>query len=262
MSDEILVARQDGIATITLNRPSQRNAMSHGMWQEVGRVCRELEGDDGVRVVILRGAGDEAFSAGANIKEFEELRSDSAKARRWSQAVEAAIEELAALSKPSIALIKGYCVGGGCELASFADLRIASESARFGVPAARLGISIGYHEMRRLVQLLGPGNTSYLLLSARNLDAQEALRIGLVNQVLPLEEIDVYTMKLAREMAALAPLAHRDNKEILRTVLTDPGLRGLTPGQEALPFRVFDSEDYREGRRAFVEKRRPQFRGR
>ena len=157
--------------------------------------------------------------------------------------MDAAIGRLGAMSKPTVALIKGYCVGGGCELATFADVRIAAGNAQFGMPAARLGISIGYKEMRRLAQLVGPGNTSYLLLSARLLDAQEALRIGLVNQVVPLGEIDDYTSKLARSMAALAPLALRDNKEIIRTVLADPGLRNLTPEQESLPFGVFDSQD-------------------
>ena len=262
MPDDILVSVQDGIATITLNRPEQRNAMNYGMWQAIGRICQELEQDSSVRVVVLTGAGEEAFSAGADIKEFETYRSNSTQARAWASTVDAAMERLGAMSKPTVALIKGYCVGGGCELAAFADVRIAAENAQFGVPAARLGISVGYKGMRRLAQLVGPGNTSYLLLSARLLDAQEALRIGLVNQVAPLEQIDDYTSKLARSMAALAPLALRDNKEIIRTVLSDPGLRNLTPEQEALPFRVFDSEDYAEGRQAFVEKRRPQFKGR
>lgn len=262
MSEDILLAIQEGIATITLNRPSQRNAMNYGMWEALGPICRELEQDTGVRVVVLTGAGGEAFSAGADIKEFERYRDNSSTARQWSNTVDAAMEGLGALSKPTVALIKGYCIGGGCELACFADVRIAADNARFGVPSARLGITIGHVEMRRLVQLLGPGNASYILLSARLLDAQEALRIGLVSQVLPLEEIDDYTAKLAGDMAALAPLAHRGNKESIRTVLATPDLRALTPEQEAQPFRAFDSEDYQEGRRAFLEKRHPKFQGR
>ena len=262
MSEDILLSVQEGIATVTLNRPDQRNAMNYGMWQDMGRICQDLEQDPSVRVVVVTGAGHEAFSAGADIKEFEEYRDNSTKARKWASAVESAMGGLERLSKPTIALIKGYCVGGGCELACFADVRIAAENAQFGVPAARLGISLGYREMRRLVQLLGPGTTSYILLSARLLDAQEALRTGLVNQVLSLEEIDDYTAKLATGMAALAPMAHGDNKQIIRTVLVNPDLCDLTPEQEALPFRVFDSEDYKEGRRAFIEKRRPQFKGR
>jgi enoyl-CoA hydratase/carnithine racemase len=169
---------------------------------------------------------------------------------------------LQALSKPSIALIKGYCVGGGCELATFADIRVAAANARLGIPPARLGIALGYREMQRLVQLVGPGRASYIIFSARLLDAQEALRIGLVDQVVPLAEIDGYTLKLAQEVTALSPVSHRANKAIIRTALANPSLQGLTPEQEALPYSVFDSEDYREGRRAFVEKRRSQFQGR
>lgn len=261
MAEDLLLDIQDGIATITLNRPEQRNAMNYGMWKGVGDICPELEKNPDVRVVVVTGAGTEAFSAGADIKEFEELRSNSAQARQWGGVLDAAMNGLAKLSKPTISLIKGYCIGGGCELACFTDVRIATENARFGVPAARLSIALGYDEMRRLVQLVGPGNLSYILLSARLLDAQEALRIGLVNQVLPLEEVDECTAKLAGDMASLAPLSHRNNKAIIRTVLNNPELHNLTPEQEALPFQGFDSEDYKEGRLAFVEKRRAEFRG-
>ena len=261
MAEDLLLSIQDGIATVTLNRPNQRNAMNYGMWRAIGDICPDLEKDPKVRVVVVTGAGEEAFSAGADIKEFEELRSNSAQARQWGGVLDAAMNGLAQLSKPTISLIKGYCIGGGCELACFTDVRIASESARFGIPAARLSIALGYDEMRRLAQLVGPGNLSYILLSARLLDAQEAFRIGLVNQVLPLEEIDEYTAKLALDMMNLAPLSHRNNKAIIRTVLNNPELRDLTPEQEALPFQGFDSEDYKEGRLAFMEKRRAEFKG-
>ena len=262
MSDDVLVSTEDGIATVTLNRPDQRNAMNRGMWQALGSIWTELNEDPGVRAVVLTGAGEDAFSAGADIKEFDQHRDNSAKARSWSGAVDAAMLNLGRMTKPTVALIKGYCVGGGCELAAFCDIRIAAENAQFGVPAARLGISIGYEEMQRLIQLVGLGNTSYILLSARLLDAQEALRIGLVNQVAPLAEIDEYTSKLVKGMTTLAPMALQDNKDIIRTVLANPSLEGMTPEQEALPYRVFDSADFAEGRRAFVEKRRPQFQGR
>ena len=261
MAEDILLDIQDGIATITLNRPDQRNAMNYGMWRAIGDICPDLERDPTVRVVVVTGAGEEVFSAGADIKEFEQSRTNSAQAREWESVLDAAMNGLAQLSKPTISLIKGYCIGGGCELACFTDVRIATENARLGIPAARLGIALGYDAMRRLAQLVGPGNLSYILLSARLLDAQEALRIGLVNQVLPLEEIDEYTAKLARDMMNLAPLSHRNNKVIIRTVLNNPELHGLTAEQEALPFQGFDSEDYKEGRLAFTEKRRAEFKG-
>ena len=262
MAEDIFVSTMDGIATVTLNRPDQRNAMNYEMWQDLGRICLELDSDPDVRVVILRGSGNDAFSAGADIKEFDQKRSNSNLALKWAGAIDGALDGLELLRKPSIALIKGYCIGGGCELACFADIRICSDTAIFGVPAARLGISIGYKEMRRLIELVGLGNVNYILLSARMINASDALRMGLVNQVVPVNEIDEYTSKLASSMAALAPLSHRDNKQIASLVLANPGLHGFTPEQEALPYRVFDSYDYREGRRAFVEKRRPNFQGR
>lgn len=262
MSENILVSTRDSIATVTLNRPGQRNAMNYEMWQDFGRICLELDSDPTVRVVILTGAGNEAFSAGADIKEFDQKRANSKLALKWADAIDAALHGLESLRKPSIALIKGYCIGGGCELACFADIRICSDNARFGVPAARLGISIGYKEMRRLIELVGLGNVNYILLSARTMGASDALRMGLVNQVVPMDEIDEYISKLASGIASLAPLSHQDNKRIASLVLKNPGLNGLTPEQEALPYRVFDSYDYQEGRRAFVEKRRPNFEGR
>lgn len=261
MSEDLLLEIKDGIATITLNRPEQRNAMNYGMWEGIGDICVELEQNSEVRVVVVTGAGTDAFSAGADIKEFEELRSNSKQAQQWGSILDRAMNGLGELSKPTISLIKGYCIGGGCELACFTDLRIATDNSKFGIPAARLSIALGYDEMRRLAQLVGPGNLSYILLSARLLDAQEALRIGLVNQVLPPDEIDEYMMKLVRDIANLAPLAHRNNKTIIRTVLNNPELQGLTPQQKSLPFQGFDSEDYKEGRLAFVEKRRAEFKG-
>ncbi|MBI4234104.1 MAG: enoyl-CoA hydratase/isomerase family protein [Chloroflexi bacterium] len=262
MPEDILLKIGDSVATVTFNRPGQRNAISYSMWLELQRLAVDLEHDPSVRVVVFTGAGKDAFSAGADIKDFDLYRDISEKAKLYAAASEGAMERLAAFSKPTIALVRGYCVGGGCELAATLDLRVAAENARFGVPAARLGITIGYREMRRLVQLIGPGVTSHILLTARLLDAQEALRVGLANAVLPLEEVEEYTYKLAQEVASLGPLAHRYNKEVLRTVLANPALAGLTPEAEHLPFRVFDSEDYREGRRAFLEKRRPRFGGR
>ena len=158
-------------------------------------------------------------------------------------------------------MIKGYCVGGGCELTLAADIRIAADNARLGIPAARLGIVIGYQEMRRLVDLIGPGNASYMLLSARMLDAHEARSMGLVNAVLPLDEIDGYVARLAQEVAELAPLSHRVHKQILHKVMRDSD-KPLNSYETALPYVNFDSEDFQEGRRAFIERRKPNFKGR
>ena len=261
-SEDILVAIEDGIATVTLNRPSQRNAVSYEGWLELGRVFAELDREDSVRVVVITGAGDRAFSAGADIKDFDRHRYNSAAGKTYAAAFDGAMDALEEVSKPTICLIKGFCVGGGCELSTAADLRISADNGRFGVPVARLGILVGYREMRRLVNLVGPGNTSYILMSGRLIGPDEALRIGLVNAVLPLAEVDDYVYGLAREMVPLAPLSQSRHKRILRSVLRNPSLEGFTADEEDLPFTNFDSEDFHEGRRAFIERRAPEFKGR
>ncbi|MGH7377569.1 MAG: enoyl-CoA hydratase/isomerase family protein, partial [Candidatus Methylomirabilales bacterium] len=151
---------------------------------------------------------------------------------------------------------------GGCELATFTDIRVAAENSRFGIPSAKLGLLVGYREMQRLVRLVGPGVAMDLLLTARLMDAEEALRVGLISRLVPLAEIEETAWKLAVEVASLAPLAHRGHKQILETVLTNPRLKGLTPQQKRLPFACYDTADFHEGRRAFLEKRRAKFKGR
>ena len=261
MSQDILVDRRDGIATVTFNRPEQRNAISYSMWQDLSRICIDLEAARDVRVVVFRGAGDEAFSAGADIKDFDEYRDSAAKARVYASAVEGAMDAVEGLSKPTLCLIKGYCVGGGFELTHACDIRIASDTARVGITAARLGICIGYKEMRRLVQTAGRAAAMDILLTGRLVDAREALHLGLVSQVVDSAQVEEHAYDTAARIARLAPLSHKAHKEIVRTVAEDPGLTALTPEQEALPFAHFDSKDFLEGRRAFLEKRRAEFRG-
>ena len=262
MSNDILLDIQDGIATVTFNRPDQRNAIDYHGWQELRCIAIDLEDDDQVRVVVLTGAGDRSFSAGADIKDFESYRNNSTKAKMYSEAFDGAMDAVEGMSKPTISLIRGFCVGGGCELSTATDIRIAADNSRFGIPVARLSILVGYREARRLVQLVGPGNASYILLSARLIDAHEAFRMGLITKVLPLDEVQEYAYGLSKEMTLLAPLSQMRHKQILQTVLDNPGLRGLTPEEEHLPFSNFDSEDFQEGRAAFIGRRDPQFKGR
>ena len=261
MNDEILVQRDTPIATITINRPAQRNAISFVMWLELSRLLESLDSDPDVRAVVVTGAGDRAFSAGADIADFDEHRADGAKAKAYNEAVDKVLAKLADMRTPTISMIRGFAVGGGCELAVATDLRIASEDSRLGIPAARLGITIGHQEMQGLVNLVGKGTALYILLSARLLDAQEALRVGLVNQVVPIEELHAYTYKLANDIAALAPLSHAVNKLTLRQVQAKPDLADLTPEESALPLGQFETQDYVEGYRAFLEKRAPRFIG-
>ncbi len=262
MKQDLLIERRDGVATVTFNRPQQRNAIHYEMWRGIARLMEECGKDKSVRVVIFRGAGQEAFSAGADIAEFDRWRKDSGVAREYARAVEAALDAIAALPKPTIALITGFCVGGGCELATATDIRVAAENSRFGIPSAKLGLLVGYREMQRLVRLVGPGAAMDLLLTARLMDGEEALRVGLISRLVPLAEIEEAVRKLAAEVAALAPLAHRGHKQILETVLVNPRLKGLTPKQKRLPLACYDTADFQEGRRAFLEKRRAEFKGR
>jgi enoyl-CoA hydratase/carnithine racemase len=262
MSGDLLIERRDGIATVIFNRPEQRNAIHYEMWRGIARLMAECGKDKSVRVAVFRGAGQEAFSAGADIAEFDRHRKDSTVAQRYHRAVEGALDAVAALPKPTMALITGFCVGGGCELATATDIRVAAENSRFGIPSAKLGLLVGYREMQRLVRLVGPGVAMDLLLTARLMDAEEALRVGLISRLVPLVEIEESVRTLAGEVASLAPLAHQGHKQILETVLSNPRLKGLTPKQKRLPFACYDTADFHEGRRAFLEKRRAQFKGR
>lgn len=261
MNDHILVDSKTPIATVTFNRPSQRNAISFAMWRQFADIMQELDAARDVRTVVITGAGDEAFSAGADIQDFDEHRSDSARGRGYNDAVNRALKILSDMGTPTISMIRGFAVGGGCELAVATDLRIASDDSRLGIPVGRLGISIGHREMRGLVNLVGKGNALYILLSARLLDAQESLRIGLVNQVVKPEDLHDCTHKLADEIASLAPLSHAVNKLTMQQVQNKPSLKDLTQEEADLPLTQFDTKDYLEGYKAFLEKRRPNFTG-
>ena len=261
MSDNILVDHRLTVATITINRPAQRNAINFQMWGQLAQIFRDLDADQDTRAIVITGAGDEAFSAGADIQDFEQYRSDSTKGRVYNQAVDGLLDVLADLETPTISMIQGFAVGGGCEIAVATDLRIAAEGCKLGIPVARLGITIGHREMRGLVNLVGKGSALYILLSGRLLEAEEALRIGLLTQVVPVAELQAYTYQLAEEIAGLAPLSHAVNKRTLNQVLSMPSLAELTPEEADLPLTQFDTRDYREGYRAFLEKRRPEFIG-
>ena len=258
---DIVVGVEDAVATVTFNRPQRRNAIDYDGWLALRLVAEALAGRADIRIVVFAGEGDDAFSAGADIADFDRHRNDSEEARVYGAAFDGAVDAIGAIPQPTVCLIKGACIGGGCELSLAADIRIAADNGRFGIPAARLGILIGHREMGRLVGLVGRGNASYLLLTCRLIGATEALRIGLVNAVLPLAEVDEYVYAMAAEIASLAPLSHLRHKQIMETVLRNPSLEELTAEQEDLPFSNFDSEDFHEGRRAFMDRRPPQFHG-
>ncbi len=259
---KLYLEQRGPIAVIVINRPEQRNAINAEMWLELKRLAGEINAHDETRVVVIRGAGEEAFSAGADIAEFDALRNNSAQARVYSETFDGALDAVWELNQPVISMIRGFCVGGGLELACCTDLRLAAEGSRFGIPTARLGVLVGYREMRRLLQLVGPGGAAEILLAARILNGEEALRMGLITRLVSAEKLEEEVFKTAEEIAGMAPLIHRWHKQIIRTVLRKPSLEGLTPEEEAVPFACFDSEDFQEGKRAFLEKRKPVFRGR
>ena len=261
VADHLLFQREGAVATVVFNRPQQRNPISYDMWIALREQMSELAGDEEIRCVVFRGAGGEAFSAGADIKDFSEHRYDSESARTYGITIEATLDAIDEIPKPTISMIEGFCVGGGLELASATDIRIASPGSRYGIPVARLGITAGFKEMRRVVRLVGPGNASYIALSGELMDAENALRIGLLTELVAPESLEDRVYSLARRMAELAPMSHADHKEIIRTVGNNPGLIGMTDKDFSLQYRVFDTDDFKEGMSAFVEKRKPRFKG-
>jgi enoyl-CoA hydratase/carnithine racemase len=257
---KILAEVRDGIGWLTINQPEKRNAISVAMWEAIGIAVERFAADPAVRVVVMRGAGGKAFAAGADISEFEKVRADASAQEEYARRTAGARQGLAGLKKPLIAMVQGFCIGGGLAVALHADFRIASSDSRFGVPAARLGIAYGMEGLERLVALVGPSKAKEILFLARRHSAEEALAMGLVNAVVPPERLEEEVTTWAREMAANAPLSIRASKETIDQLAGDPARRD--PARiEALGRACFDSADYAEGRRAFMEKRVPQFTG-
>jgi enoyl-CoA hydratase/carnithine racemase len=261
MSDLILVEQKDAIATVVFNRPQMRNALSLAMWREIARVAEALGKDPGLRAVVYRGAGAEAFASGADISEFKEVRKDVATAQAYGKETEAAYLAIRQCPKPTVAMIFGFCMGGAMAVAMACDLRFAAEGSKFGIPAARLGIIYGLASVRQLVDLVGPSYAKDILFSARTVDAREALAIGFINRLLPAAELEAYTYDYLGKVVGNAPLSVRGAKIIVEAILEDGGLSQRERIRQ-LALEAFESEDYREGTRAFLEKRPPHFQGR
>jgi enoyl-CoA hydratase/carnithine racemase len=258
-AEPILTARDRAIATVTLNNPGKLNALSLEMWKQLGEAMRALDADESLRCVILRGAGTEAFAAGADIAEFAAVRRDSAQAREYGGQIASTMRAIGECRHPTVAMIHGVCVGGGLEVASQCDLRICGESSRFGIPIKRLGLVVAYAELAALIALVGRAVALEILLEGRVFGAIEAKEKGLVTRVVPDERVEAEALATAQRIAEGAPLVARWHKRFARR-LADP-----TPLSEAEVdegYACFDTEDYRAGYRAFLEKRAPQFTGR
>jgi enoyl-CoA hydratase/carnithine racemase len=260
-SGKMLAHVDGGVGRITFNQPEKRNAMSVEMWDGLTAILDAWDNDPSVRVVILTGAGDKAFVSGADISQFGASRSNAEAQKEYDKLTSAGRRKLAAFEKPVIARIQGFCLGGGLGIAMQADMRIASESSAFGIPAAKLGIAYGFDMCSRLIGLVGHAHARMMLFTGERLDAAEAGRIGLVNKVVPDAELDATVDKLARGIANNAPLSVKGMKFILAQVLRDPAERDMAGVLDAVS-TCFDSADYTEGRTAFMEKRKPAFTGR
>ena len=261
MSSGILIKRDGAIATVTLSNPGKLNALTVAMWQELARAMERLSADDALRCVVLRGAGNEAFAAGADIAEFAQARDNAGQGRVYHrQYVHGALQAVGACRYPTVAMIHGPCAGGGLEIACMCDLRIAGESGRFGVPINRLGFAIAYDELAALLPLTGRAIAFEILVEGRLWDAREALQKGLLTRVVPDAGLEVEAYATAHRIAAGAPLVNRWHKRFVRRLAPQPA--PLTEAEIEENFAYFATEDYREGMRAFGEKKRPEFKGR
>ena len=255
-----IAARKDGaVGWLVFNNPERRNAVSFEMWQAIPDVLADFGSDPQIRCVVLAGAGDKAFASGADISQFEQNRASADGVRRYEQVGDAAMSRLRSLDKPTIAMIRGYCLGGGLNIAALCDLRIAADDARFGIPAAKMGLGYRAEAMKSLVELVGAAFAREIMITARQFNAAEALHMGLVHKVVPVAALLAETRQYCDMIAANAPLTIRSARRVIREVTKSDYDAAAC---RAWVKECFESEDYAEGRRAFMEKRKPAFKGR
>jgi len=260
-TDKVL-ARKDGkVGYVTFNNPERHNAVSLDMWEAASGILDDFRDDKNVRVVVVTGAGGKAFISGADISKFEKERSTQDAIEHYNAVVERANNAFYTFPKPTIAMIRGYCIGGGVGLALCCDLRICSEGSKFGVPAAKLGLGYRFDGLKKLVDLVGPSFAKEIFYTARQFTAAEAHQMGLVNRVVADAELENYVKDYADTIAGNAPLTVDAVKFIVKQVATDESRRDLKKADEMVK-ACFDSDDYKEGRKAFMEKRKPVFTGR
>ncbi len=258
MAELVTIERSDRIASVILNRPERLNALTFAMWQEIGTIFSRLETDEGLRCIILRGAGGKAFAPGADISEFAERRSNSALARDYGHVMHRAMTAIDDSRHPTVAAIEGVCVGGGIELAMLCDIRICGEGSRFGVPINRIGVTMAYPEIGALIARVGRQVALEILLEGRVFGAAEAKEKGLVSRIVPDGKVLDEAYETANRIAAGAPLVNRWHKKFARRLM-DP--KPLSPAELDEPYQTFDTDDFREGYQAFLAKRTPEFKG-
>jgi enoyl-CoA hydratase/carnithine racemase len=260
MTDKMLSRKEGKVGYVTFNNPERHNAVSLEMWEAAAGILEEFKTDKDIRVVVVTGAGGKAFISGADISKFETERSTQEAVDRYNETVDRANNAFYKFPKPTIAMIRGYCIGGGVGLALCCDLRICSEGSKFGVPAAKLGLGYRYDGLKKLVDLVGPSFAKEIFYTGRQFTAAEAQTMGLVNRVLPDGELETYVKDYADTIAGNAPLTVDSVKYIVGQAVMDESKRDLKKA-DALVKACFASADYTEGRKAFMEKRKPVFTG-
>lgn len=254
-------AAKDGpLGWLIFNNPERRNAISLAMWQAIPPLVKAFEDDPEIRVVVLRGAGEQAFAAGADISEFEAVRATQEAVRAYDEATDGAAAALVACRKPTVAMIHGFCMGGAVGLAMSCDLRMAAETGRFGIPAARLGVGYDYAGIKKLLDVVGPAFAKEIFFTGRQFSAQEAQAMQWINRVLPASQLEDTTRETALTIARNAPLSIQAVKTAVAEALKPSGERDLERCRQAVE-ACFQSDDYIEGRRAFMEKRPAHFKG-
>jgi enoyl-CoA hydratase/carnithine racemase len=259
MSDRVTVTREYHLAIVSLSHPDRLNVLDRKGWEALAEAMTALGEDDSIHCVVVEGSGDRAFSAGSDIGGFPVERQTPEQVQTYARALEAALSALQNCPHPTVASINGVCVGGGLEIAAACDLRICGESSRFGAPINRLGLTMSFTELRPIVELAGAAGTLEILLEGVLIDAERAYQKGLVNRVVPDEDVEKEVRATARRIAVGAPLVNRWHKKFVRR-LSDP--RPLTEEERQEAYESFQTEDYLEGVRAFTERRNPRFEGR
>ena len=260
-TDKMLAHVEDGVGWITFNQPKKRNAVSFAMWQAIPEIISDFASSDDVRVVVMRGAGDKAFVSGADISEFEEVRNTPEQVVIYENATSAANAALRTLDKPLIAMVRGFCIGGGMAIALSADRRSTADDGQFGVPAAKLGLGYGYGGIKELMNIVGPSFAKEIFFTGGRFSASDAETMGLVNRVVPVDDLESSVTTLAKTIAGNAPMTVKAAKAAVNEGTKNPDERDLASVAEMVE-ACFNSDDYKEGRRAFMEKRKPEFQGR